>query len=99
MESMIKDLLASVKRLNEECASRVEFEHKLLEVIDDDIKEIDRLQQNNSEYFARIRILEEELETLKEEASRFKEGAEKLCLKPDQSFVWNAEGELEIYEN
>lgn len=31
--ALIADMLASIQRLNEECQSRVNFEHKLMEVI------------------------------------------------------------------
>lgn len=45
MDSLVKDLLASYKRLNEELTERVEYEHKLIAIIESKDKEIAKLKE------------------------------------------------------
>lgn len=47
MEVIINDLFQSIKRLNDELGERIEFEHKLLDIIDDLKKQLNQQQEEN----------------------------------------------------
>lgn len=85
---LTKDMLDSIKRLNEECLSRVEFEHTLLDVIDKKEQLIETYKELIDEKDKRIGQLEEEFENLKEEACSFRKQIEKMFLKDREMFIW-----------
>jgi len=59
MEVIINDLFQSVKRLNDELKERIEFEHKLLDIIDSKNLEIQKLKNE-------IKSIEEENRPIEE---------------------------------
>ena len=97
-KELIQDLLKSVKRLNEECSERVEFENKLMEAIEVKDERIKKLQIYCDAYCNERDRLQEELDMTKQEAYRFKEQVAEMFLKDGEQFVWNDE-KLEVYKD
>ena len=87
-EELMKDMLDSIRRLNEECQSRVEFERKLIEIINEKDKQIESCRQYCLDKDKEYNNLEEEFDKLKEEAVSFRTQVEAMFLKEREMFIW-----------
>lgn len=74
---MIEDLLASIKRLNQELSERIEFEQKLIELIEDQRQALAGAKQETDEVKQVVQEqkqeFEAEIEAIHEEYARDKE--------------------------
>ena len=84
--ALMEDMLASIKRLNEELDSRCQFEEKLLKYIDDSNTQLDKYREN--------------WESCKINCRKLEEFINKTFLKEGQQVVFNVETqEYELVEN
>lgn len=94
---IIEDLLDSVKRLNEELNSRVNFEQNLISVISAKDAEIIKLKDIINRKDREISDQVDEIEEMDEEIKKFVAFSSSHILKDGEQFVRNDEGEFEIY--
>jgi soluble cytochrome b562 len=99
MRNLVQTLLNSKYVMSQEMVHNTELENTLLQAIDQKNTEVEKLRTIIAEKNKQISTLETELTDTKAEIDKFKAGVEELCLKPNQQFVWNEEGKLEIYDN
>ena len=85
---LTKDMLDSIKRLNEECLSRVKYEGHLINIIEQQNNTIDSYINNLNDKDKELECLKEEFEKLKNEACSFREQVEKMFLKEREMFYW-----------
>ena len=84
--ALVGDMLASIKRLNEELDSRCQFEEKLLKYVDDTNTQLDKYREN--------------WESCKTNCKKLEEFINKTFLKNGQQIVFNVETqEYELVEN
>ena len=84
--ALMEDMLASIKRLNEELDSRCQFEEKLLKYVDDSNAQLDKCREN--------------WESCKTNCKKLEEFISKTFLKEGQQIVFNVETqEYELVEN
>ena len=84
---IVEDMLNSIRRLNDECNSRAKFEQKLLEIIDEKDKTIQRYVSMCNEKDREIDRLDYEYKELEKEALSFRDSVEKMFLKENEMFV------------
>lgn len=84
---IIEDMLNSIRRLNDECESRVKFEQKLLETIEEKDKTIQKYISMCNEKDKEIDRLDYEYKELEKEALSFKSSVEKMFLSENEMFV------------
>ena len=86
--NLTKDMLDSIKRLNDECNSRVEFEKQLIQCIENKNEEIEKYKKSCDNKDREYEKLEEEFKKLQEEACSFRRQVEEMFLKEREMFVW-----------
>lgn len=98
--ALMEDMLASIKRLNEELDSRCQFEEKLLKYVDDSNTQLENYRKNIHDANAQLDKYRENWESCKINCRKLEEFINKTFLKEGQQVVFNVETqEYELVEN